>query len=48
MMVYDPVLGQQERTALEQLGCENISENEVIIMETYGYIIPYCIIIMVS
>ena len=42
-MVYDPVLTQQERAALEQLGCENISSNEVTITE-YRYIL----ILMVS
>lgn len=34
-MVYDPVLRPQEKAALDQLGCENISQNEVIIIVMY-------------
>ena len=37
MMIYDPVLGVEERTALEELGCVYIDNNEVWLILTHSH-----------
>lgn len=36
MMVYDPLLSSNEKAALNELGCTNIEQNEVI-FRVYEY-----------
>lgn len=43
MMVYDPLLSSEEKAALNELGCTNIEQNEVI-FRVYEYIHTFTLI----